>query len=213
MGQASIDSLPLLHRSVPNSAAFYGAPIATTRGVAARWSENDVGPKTEFSISKQEEMNMYPKRFALVAGLIMLAMGVFSLIPNFVGSSQNLPFLTLDTSYGLFLGMFAMNILTKVALIGFGLWGIWASYTPGTNLPASIFWARSVAVVMGIAAVLGLIPATNTLFGYWPLFGAEVLVHGAFAILGAYFGYALTSKVPKVTRLPSDFRNPVHNNQ
>ena len=47
---------------------------------------------------------------------------------------------------------------------------------------------------MGLAAILGAIPATHTLFGFWPLYGADILVHGIFAILGAYYGYTLPHK-------------------
>ncbi|MGZ5278642.1 MAG: hypothetical protein ACXWC9_01790, partial [Pseudobdellovibrionaceae bacterium] len=39
-------------------------------------------------------------------------------------------------------------------------------------------------------AVLGLIPQTQTFFGYWPLFGAEVWFHGTVAAISAYFGFA-----------------------
>lgn len=138
---------------------------------------------------------MFPRRFALIGGIVMLAMGLMALVPQFVGSAEGLPLLKLDTSYGMFLNLFPMNILNKAALIIFGLAGIIAAYRPATSLPASIAYSRWVLYVMGSAAILGLIPATSTLFGYWPLFGNEIAVHAFFAILGAYFGYALPSKV------------------
>lgn len=124
----------------------------------------------------------------------MLLIGIVSLIPGIEGSAVSLPALTLDTSYGLFLGLFAMNIVNKVALILFGVAGIAVASMKFNSLPRSITWSRTVAIVMGIAAILGFIPQTNTFFGYWPLFGFEALAHAAFAIVGAYFGFALTHK-------------------
>lgn len=140
---------------------------------------------------------MNPRAFALVAGIVMVIMGVFSLIPGLVGDSSYLPRLAIETSYGNFLGLFPMNILNKIALILFGVAGIWAARVPGKNLPMSIFYSRAVFVVMGVLTLLGIFPATNTLFGYWPLFGNEVWMHGIFSLLGAYYGFALTSKVPE----------------
>lgn len=154
---------------------------------------------------------MRPQRFALFGGILMLVLGAVSLIPSLAGPTMNLPPLLDETSYGLFLGFFPMNVFSKIALITFGIAGIVASQMKGTELPASIRYSRIVFFVFGALAILGLIPQTNTLFGYWPLFGGEILAHGAFAVVGAYYGYALSSKVPKVTRGgPEDYRSPAH---
>ncbi|MBX3018155.1 MAG: DUF4383 domain-containing protein [Bdellovibrionaceae bacterium] len=154
---------------------------------------------------------MHPQRFALFGGILMLVIGAVALIPALVGSNASLPPLMNETSYGLFLGFFPMNVFNKIALITFGIAGIVASQMKGTELPSSIRYSRIVFFVFGALAVLGLIPATNTLFGYWPLFGGEILAHAAFALVGAYYGYALSSKVPKVTRGgPEDYRSPAH---
>ncbi|MGZ3694559.1 MAG: DUF4383 domain-containing protein [Bdellovibrionota bacterium] len=138
---------------------------------------------------------MQPRKYALFGGILMLVMGVLALVPALYDyPSAMLPALKVNTSYGLFLGIFPMNIYNKLALIVFGATGIIASQMPTTALPASVKWARAVFVVMGIAAILGLFQRTDTLNGYWPLFGAEVWTHGIFAVLGAYFGFALTHK-------------------
>jgi len=130
----------------------------------------------------------------------MLGMGILAFIPalSLTPSEASLPPLFLEASYGAFLGNFPMNIINKLALIGFGLAGIATSYSPARALPLSMKFSQAVFVVMGLAAVLGLIPSTSTFFGYWPLFGGEVLMHGAFAMLGAYFGYALRIKAKKI---------------
>ncbi|MES2962694.1 MAG: DUF4383 domain-containing protein [Bdellovibrionota bacterium] len=142
---------------------------------------------------------MHPRRFALIAGVFMLAMGVLAFIPALSrDAGMILPTLKVTNSYGAFLGFFPMNIVNKIALIGFGLAGLYAATRTGTSLPASIRWSRIVFMAMGVLAILGMIPATNTLFGYWPLFGGEIVAHGVFAVLGAYFGYTLSAKVPHV---------------
>lgn len=137
---------------------------------------------------------MIPQRFALIGGIVMLALGAIALVPGFSSYPTELPILALNTSYGLFLDLVPMNILTKIALIAFGIWGILASQAKNTSLPASINFSRWVMMAFGALAVLGIIPQTNTLAGYWPLFGAHIAVSAIFAVLGAYFGYALPRK-------------------
>lgn len=142
---------------------------------------------------------MHPRRFALVGGILMLALGLLAFIPALSSdpASAGLPVLRVETSYGLFLGLFAMNVFNKVVFVVFGLAGIMASYAKGTSLPASISYSRWVFFVLAPLAILGMFEATNTLGGYWPLFGYNVLSAGLFAAVGAYFGFLLTSKVPE----------------
>lgn len=137
---------------------------------------------------------MNPRRFALVGGIVMLVMGVLALMPSLSQVNDQLPPLTLNTSYGLFLGIIPMNIINKLALIVFGLAGIGATLSATRSLPRSILFSKAVAYVMGAGAILGLIPATQLFFGYWPLYGADVALHAIFAAMGAYFGFMLTAK-------------------
>jgi uncharacterized membrane protein HdeD (DUF308 family) len=145
---------------------------------------------------------MHPKQFALVAGIVMLLFGLVAFVPALSISPEDagLPGLNLDTSYGLLFGFFPMNIINKLVFVVFGLAGIYCATRPTTNLPASIHFSRWVFVTMGIAAVLGLFPATATLFGYWPLFDGVIVAHAAFAALGAYFGFVLSSRADEVNR-------------
>ena len=79
---------------------------------------------------------MQPRKFALFGGILMLAMGILALVPSlYEGYQTNLPPLNVTNSYGLFLGIFAMNIYNKVALMVFGVLGIMASAAPTTALP------------------------------------------------------------------------------
>lgn len=152
---------------------------------------------------------MFPRRFALISGIVMLALGVIALIPQMAGSIEGLPLLRVEQSYGWFLGLFAMNIFNKLALIAFGLGGLYAYSNEPTSLPKSILFSRILFYAMGVLAVLGLFPQTNTLNGYWPLFGADAALHAVGAAMGAYFGYALSAQV-KPQDAPKRFDGPIH---
>ncbi|MDB4960542.1 MAG: hypothetical protein JWP01_541 [Myxococcales bacterium] len=120
----------------------------------------------------------------------MLAMGLASFIPQLSTSPRRarLPRLKVQTSYGKFLGLFPLNVFNKTALTLFGVAGVLASRATSEK-PARIF-ARAVAIAMGPLAILGAIPQTRTLFGMWPLFGAEVAAHGTYAAIGAKVGFS-----------------------
>ena len=123
---------------------------------------------------------MNSKKFALYGGIVMLILGVVSLIPGLEGSTAGLPALKIDTSYGLFLNMFPLNIFNKVALIIFGIAGVFCGRNE--NMTYSWTYCSVVFFVFGLLSLLGLFPQTNTLDGMWPLYGGEVVAHGLFAI-------------------------------
>ncbi|MCM2353173.1 MAG: DUF4383 domain-containing protein [Pseudobdellovibrio sp.] len=137
---------------------------------------------------------MNAKNFALVGGIIMLVIGALSLIPAFTGLAFGLPILKIETSYGLFLGIFPLNIVNKAILIGFGLWGVAAASDPVLSLPRSISFSRWVFMLSALFAVLGLFPQTNTLFGYVPLFGAGIWLHAVMALASGIFGYSAVKR-------------------
>lgn len=151
---------------------------------------------------------MHPKRFAFIGGAFMILLGVLAFIPTLSSYGPELPALRIEQSYGLFLGLFSMNILNKLALLGFGVAGVIASRSPTRALPASIAYARTLGFTMGVMALLGIVPATSTLFGYWPLYGWQVGLHAILAVFGAYFGYVFTGRVademPRVFRQVGD---------
>jgi hypothetical protein len=147
---------------------------------------------------------MHPKRFALVMGIIFLVMGALAFVPTLnTIPPGGLPALRIEESYALFLDAFAMNFVNKVFLIVLGIAGIMAFSARFTNLPKSISFSRWTFFLMALLSVLGMIPETNTLFGYMPLYGNQVWMNGIFALLGLYFGYAFTMRAhtsPPVSR-------------
>jgi hypothetical protein len=148
----------------------------------------------------------HPRKFALAGGFLMVAMGVLAFIPGFFqyvtafDAPLNLPALKVETSYGTFLGFIPMNVFNKVALIFMGLLGIAAANRDQKG------WAESNVENADVHPgdehtfntdeyqSFGLLPNLNTLFGYWPLFGADVFIHAMFSLVGGYFGYSVHSR-------------------
>ena len=132
---------------------------------------------------------MSTRNFALIGGIVMLAMGTLALIPTLNSGMETLPALSVNNSYGLFLNLFPMNIFNKVALIVFGLAGMICYFVKENSTFYSLIYSKVVFWVFAVLAILGLFPQTHTLSGYWPLFGYEIFVHATFALIGGYFGY------------------------
>jgi len=57
------------------------------------------------------------------------------------------------------------------------------------SLKFSRLYAQGLAIFYALLAVMGIIPATNTTFGFIPIFGNNVWLHGLTALIAAYFGY------------------------
>ncbi len=128
---------------------------------------------------------MQTRYFALVFGIIYIVAGVAGFIPGLLVHSPELPPIAVDSLYGRVLGLFPVNILHSLVHLGLGVWGViaWKAYSN------SRMYARALAVIFGVLAVIGLIPATNTLFGLVPLFGHDIWLHGLTALIAAYFGW------------------------
>ncbi len=130
---------------------------------------------------------MNARKFALYGGIVFLTIGFLSFIPGLEGTYDNLIRLDMNVSYARFLGVFPMNLYNKGALMTFGIIGIMVAREE--KLIHSIHFARAVFLAMVPLAILGMIPATETLFGQWPLYGAEAAAHAFFGLIGGYFGF------------------------
>ena len=128
---------------------------------------------------------MSTRTFALIFGIVFLAVGILGFVPGMV---QPLHAVHPDVTgnAGQLLGLFPINELHNAVHILFGLWGLAASRSTG----GSVAYARGVAIVYAVLTVAGLVPSLNTLFGLVPLFGNNVWLHAALALVAAYFGWA-----------------------
>ena len=125
------------------------------------------------------------RTFALVFGIIYVAVGILGFIPGLNAHHADLPPITVDSFYGKLLGLFPVNILHNIVHIAIGLWGLLAS----RSIAGARLFGKVLAVVYGLLAILGLIPGLNTVFGLVPIFGHDVWLHALSAIIAGYFGF------------------------
>ena len=129
---------------------------------------------------------MRTSTFALLAGLAYLALGILGLVPALlVPPPMDAPPTRLGLLYGYLLGLFPVNLLLSLVHLAIGAWGI--SAWRGAARPA--LYARGVALLFGLLAVMGLIPLANHFFGWMPVHGHDVWLHGITAAVAAYFGW------------------------
>jgi hypothetical protein len=129
---------------------------------------------------------MSVRYFALIFGIVYTLVGLLGFLPGLLQAPPaTAPDLAVDTLYGYLMGLFPVNILHTLVHLLLGIWGILAYRT----FDASRGYAKSLAIIFGILAVMGLIPGLNTTFGLIPLFSHDVWLHGASALLAAYFGW------------------------
>lgn len=125
------------------------------------------------------------RTFALVYGLVFTLVGLLGFVPGLVSPPVGHPDLAIDGMHGRLLGLFPVNWLHNLIHLAFGIWGLAASRGWG----ASRAYARSVAVIYAVLAVMGLIPGLNTTFGLVPIHGNDIWLHALLAAGAAYFGW------------------------
>ena len=127
---------------------------------------------------------MSTRTFALLFGIVFLAVGVAGFIPGLVTPlhPEHPP---VGMNGGQLLGLFPVNTLHNVVHLMFGLWGLAAS----RSLGGSVMYARGVAIIYAVLTIAGFVPNLNTLFGFCPLYGNDIWLHGLLALVAAYFGW------------------------
>jgi hypothetical protein len=129
---------------------------------------------------------MSTRTFALIFGIAYLAAGLMGFIPAFLRPpAPDAPPTTLTLLYGELLGLFPVNILHTLVHVAIGAWGLMASRAA----TSAKVYGRSLALLYGVLAVMGLIPGMNTLFGMLPMHGHDVWLHAGTALVAAYFGW------------------------
>jgi hypothetical protein len=136
--------------------------------------------------SLSTEVVMTTRHFAMMIGLVYVAIGLLGFFPGVVSVPPlGAPDVAVETGYGYLLGLFPINILHNVVHLAVGAWGMTASRT----LAGSLSFARGLAIFYGVLTVMGLIPGLNTTFGLIPLFSHDIWLHAVTAGVAAYFGF------------------------
>lgn len=124
--------------------------------------------------------------FALLAGIAFLGAGLLGLVPAALQPPPpGVPPTSFDMLYGYLLGLFPVNIVHSAVHLAIGAWGIVA----WSGAASAVGYARSLAVLYGLLAVMGLVPGLHTVFGLLPLHGHDVWLHAGSAAIAAWFGW------------------------
>lgn len=130
------------------------------------------------------------KKFALIFGIAYALIGILGFIPGLVTVPEMPADMVGDMSHGRLLGLFPVNAIHNLVHLAVGIWGIVAA----KSFSASVLYARANAIIFALLMILGLIPATNTLFGLVPLYGNDIWLHLINTVLAGYFGFGGPSR-------------------
>ncbi len=138
------------------------------------------------------------QKFALSLGIIYLTMGIMGFIPALVSQPESLPSyvskLGVVSGYGYLMGLFPVNTPHNIIHIVTGLLGIITSI----SLDSARLFSGQLGIYYTTLAILGLVPVANTFFGLFPIYGADVILHGVTGAMGIYFGFLATPSLLKL---------------
>ena len=144
--------------------------------------------------------------FALISGLLYVALGILGMLASLlIGAPADAPAPSVTMNYGYLFGVFAVNAVLNGVHFLLGFWGLvaWSGALSAVN------YARSLALVSAVLALMGLIPGLKTAFGLAPLYGHDVWLHALTAIAAAYFGFrtAARSVAASLQEVPAERRH------
>lgn len=146
---------------------------------------------------------MKTSSFALIVGIVYLALGLLGLVPAaLVPPPVGAPPTSFALLYGYLLGLWPVNVLHSALHIAIGFWGLCA----WRQKCSAVAFARALAVLFAALGLLGTLPGANTLFGLMPIHGHDVWLHGVSALAAFYFGWRATATARNRRRRTADRR-------
>ncbi|MGH7966607.1 MAG: DUF4383 domain-containing protein [Candidatus Binatia bacterium] len=129
---------------------------------------------------------MSPRYFALIAGVVYISVSVLGFMFG-ITQPPSVHTSSADSNYGYFLGLLPAHVLRHLVHLALGIWGGIAYL----QLASARIYARGMAIICGLLALLGLFPGLSTIFGLVPLFGYTVWLYLLTALAAVYFGFLL----------------------
>ena len=139
------------------------------------------------------------RNFAMAAGVIYLLVGLMGLFGIGVQYDVAHTGLAVEAQHGRLLGLFHVNVLHNIVHLAIGIGGS-ASAREGMMSNAPRTFAKGLAVLYAVLAVMGLIPVLNTTFGLIPLYGHDVWLHALTSGVACYFGWFHHSSTVRTSR-------------
>lgn len=128
----------------------------------------------------------FAQQFTLLMGIAFLLAGLGGFLPVItILPPSDAPQLEMSSNYGYLLGLFPVNLLHNLFHLSLSFLGFWAF----RQHYHALVYCRFLALLLGVLSILGFIPAAQTGWGYFPLFGHDIWLHGLEAIIAAYLGF------------------------
>jgi hypothetical protein len=133
---------------------------------------------------------MQTRLFSLGLGVVYVVIGALGFVSGLrTHPASHAPTLAHgDSAYGYLFGQFPVNTTHDVLNIVIGLIGIAVC----VRLGAARAYSRLLFLVFGLFTIFGFMPVAGTLWGFAPIYGADVWVHAVSALAAAYFGFVAT---------------------
>ena len=124
--------------------------------------------------------------FTFFCGVAYFAIGLLGLMPQALHApASDAPPVSIAMLHGYLLGLFPVNIVHTALNLAIGAWGL-AAWSGRTS---PVRYARALAVICGVLAVMGMLPVLNTAFGFIPLHSHDIWLHAVTALIAAYVGW------------------------
>ena len=124
--------------------------------------------------------------YALLIGVSFTLAGIGGFVPIVTQPpSPDAPQLVINMSYGYLLGLFPINVLHNLFHLGTGICGLLAY----REIISAKDFMKGFGIILAVLAVVGLTPVLNTVFGFFPLFGHDIWLHGLEAVVALYLGF------------------------
>lgn len=127
------------------------------------------------------------RTFTLLYGIAFTAIGILGFIPGVTTPHQN-PSLAIEAGLGAIFGLFVVNVVHNLIHLAFGIWALGLALGKA-SVGAMRGYAKAVAVIYLVLALMGVFPFLNTTFGLVPIYGHDIWLHAALGAVAAYFGF------------------------